>query len=104
MTKELTLQCATRRGFCEICSFVSGAHSSEHTPANDVAHRHWSSFLNELLLFNQHSLCLIMERSITQLLCFDFTVEEAHAKTASFDSGDPLSTNLYVGNISPKVL
>ena len=22
ITKELTLQCATRRGFCEICSFV----------------------------------------------------------------------------------
>ena len=27
--------------------FVSGAHGSERTPASDVAHRHWSSFLDE---------------------------------------------------------
>ena len=28
ITKELTLQCATRRGFCEICSFIrSFVHS-----------------------------------------------------------------------------
>ena len=27
--------------------FVSGAHGSERTPANDVARRHCSSFLDE---------------------------------------------------------
>ena len=27
--------------------FVSGVHGSERTPANDVARRHWSSFLDE---------------------------------------------------------
>ena len=36
------------------------------------------------------------------ILCSSCVVEEV--KTGSFDSGDPLSTNLYVGNISPKVL
>ena len=30
-----------------------------------------------------------------------FTVEEH--KSGSFDTGDPLTTNLYVGNISPQV-
>lgn len=33
-----------------------------------------------------------------------FEVEEYKEVKGSFDTGDPLTTNLYVGNINPKVM
>ena len=42
ITKELTLQCATRRGFCEICSFIHSFVRSVHRAAETIAH-FWNS-------------------------------------------------------------